>query len=136
MVGIGLNVKGSVRAVELYCEAFGLELGYHVKNEDGTFFHSELMKNGEPQLAVVETEDRGGSGAVTLGIEFASPEELRRAFDILSKTGEVTMDICELPWCPCASEVTDEFGVRWYLSVAQHRPDDSFTVEEYMKTQG
>lgn len=38
MIGIGIYVKNSPRAAKLYSTAFGLELGYHVLNEGGTFF--------------------------------------------------------------------------------------------------
>lgn len=42
-IDFGIYVKNSAEAVELYKEAFRLELGYHVKNPDGSYFHSELM---------------------------------------------------------------------------------------------
>ena len=47
-IGIGLYVRNSAEAVRFYQEVFELELGYHVKNPDGSYFHSELCKNGEP----------------------------------------------------------------------------------------
>jgi len=58
-------------------------------------------------------------------------DELLHAFNILTKEGKVTMDICELPRSPCAAEVVDKFGVRWYLTVPQHRPPETFTPEDY-----
>ena len=54
MIGIGIYVKDSPRAAALYQAAFGLELGYHVLNKDGTYFHSELSRNNEPFCSVVE----------------------------------------------------------------------------------
>lgn len=44
MIGIGIYVKNSPKAIEMYKSAFGLELGYHVLNNDGTYYHSELIK--------------------------------------------------------------------------------------------
>ena len=38
-LGVGIYVEDSPGAVELYCKAFGLELGYHVKNRDGTYYN-------------------------------------------------------------------------------------------------
>lgn len=38
LVGVGIYVKNSPKAVELYKEVFGLELGYHVLNDDNTYF--------------------------------------------------------------------------------------------------
>ena len=40
--GCTIYVKGSVEAVEFYQKAFNIMLGYHVKNENGTYAHAEL----------------------------------------------------------------------------------------------
>ena len=127
--GIGLNVKNSKEAVELYCKAFGLKLGYHVLNEDGSYFHLELMEGDREALAVVEVSDDSPEpigSPVELGRIFSSREELLSAFNLLKEDGHVRLDICELPWSPCAASVTDKFGVNWYLSLPQHRPPDDF----------
>lgn len=55
-IDFGIYVKNSAEAVELYKEAFRLELGYHVKNPDGSYFHSELSKDGKG-FSVVEAQD-------------------------------------------------------------------------------
>lgn len=125
-IGIGLRIKNSAEAVKTYIEAFGLELGYHVLNDDGSFFHSELVKNGEELLSVVEWKSAGGENPVQLGFTFETRRELEHAFSVLRQGGEVTLDICELPWSPCAAEVTDRFGVNWYLTLQQHRPPEDF----------
>ena len=57
LLGVGIYVKNSPKAVELYKSAFGLELGYHVLNDDGTYYHSELTKDGEEFCSVVEAKD-------------------------------------------------------------------------------
>ena len=44
MVGVGIYVKNSPAAIALYQSAFDAELGYHVLNEDGTYFHSSLSR--------------------------------------------------------------------------------------------
>jgi len=53
MIGVGIYVKNSSKAIEMYKTAFGLELGYRVLNNDGTYYHLELMKNGERFCCVV-----------------------------------------------------------------------------------
>ena len=129
--GVGLQVKGSIEAVEMYKKAFGLELGYHVLNKDGTFFHSELYKEGKEELDVVESNiDPVMENPVQLCFTFSEKEELLNAFLILSEKGRVLMEVCELPWSPCAAEVIDKFGVRWYLTLPQHRPPEDFTPED------
>lgn len=126
-IGIGLYVKNSAEAVELYQKVFGLELGYHVKNPDGSYFHSELYKNGECFLSVVEaSRNNAGESLVQLGYEFDSPEEVHLAYDMLKEGGTIDMPVGELPWSPCAGSVIDRFGIWWYLSAASHRPPEDY----------
>ena len=127
LLGVGLYVKGSREAAALYQEVFGAELGYHVLNEDGTFFHSELNVKGEPFCSVVEAkEPAAGYNPVELGYTFDTREALERAFALLAEGGKVNLPLCELPWSPWAAEVTDRFGVRWFLTLMQHRPPEDF----------
>lgn len=124
-VGVGLYVKNSPRAVELYRKAFGLELGYHVKNEDGTYFHSELTQREQEVLSVVEAKPEW-ENPVELGLTFETREALERAFAVLKEGGAVELEPCELPWSPWAAGVRDRFGVRWYLTLRQHLPAEDF----------
>lgn len=131
MVGIGIYVKNSPAAIALYQSAFEAELGYHVLNEDGTYFHSSLLRNSEPFLSVVEAKKNtyADTHPIELGVDFDSREKLQRAYTILSEGGRVEMEICELPWSPCAATVIDPFGVRWFLSLPQHQPADDWAPE-------
>ena len=132
MIGIGLYVKNSPRAVALYREAFGLDLGYHVLNKDGTYFHSELSRNGEPFCSVVEAKQDTYTDKqpIELGVSFETHAELEQALLSLSADGQVELAPCELPWSPWAAIVRDRFGVRWFLSLPQHKPADGWTPEE------
>lgn len=135
-IGIGVYAIGSKEAVELYCNAFGLELGYHVLNEDGNYFHSELLKDGEPFLAVAEVNnenrpdamDLSHNNPVELGYTVESKDEFDRIFAVLKEEGRVIIDPCTLPWSPLATVVMDRFGVRWYITLPQHRPVDQESV--------
>lgn len=130
-IGMGINVKNSAEAVELYIKAFGLSLGYHVKNEDGSYFHSELYKGDEQMLCVVEGNGSNNESIIQLGVELDSPEEVTRVFNAFCEDGaRVDMPICELPWSPCAASVVDRFGVWWYFSSLSHKPDDSFDPKQ------
>ena len=131
MIGIGIYVKNSPKAIKLYQAAFGLELGYHVLNKDGTYFHSELHRQGEPFCSVVEARQDTYTDRqpVELGVSFDSRDELERAFSLLVEGGRVELDICELPWSPCAAIVRDRFSVRWFLSLPQHQPEEGWTPE-------
>ena len=132
MIGVGIYVKDSPGAVALYQKAFGLELGYHVLNKDGTFFHSELCRKGAPFCSVVEAKQdtRAEIHPIELWVIFDSRDELERAFSLLKEGGRVDMEMGQLPWSPCAAIVTDLFGVRWFLSMPMHKPADDWAPEE------
>lgn len=130
-LGVGIYVKDSISAVKTYIRAFGLELGYHMLNSNGTYFHSELMKNGEPVVSVVEADRNIVDSPVQLGYFFETREELEAAVAILREGGKVLMDIRELPWSPCAAEIVDRFGVDWFLSLPNHRPPEDFKAEDF-----
>ncbi len=132
MIGVGIYVKDSPQAVALYEAAFALEMGYHVLNADGTYFHSELHRGGEPFCSVVEAKEDTFTARhpIELGVTFDSRAELMHAFSLLRQGGRVDMDVCELPWSPCAAIVTDPFGVRWFLSLPQHKPAEDWSPED------
>ena len=126
-VGVGIYVKNSVAAVELYKEAFNLELGYHIKNADGSYYHSELNRDGKEMLSVVESPEKElKDNIVQVGIVLDTEAEVQKAFDLLSVGGKVELPVGPLPWSPCATSLTDRFGVWWYISAPQHCPDESF----------
>lgn len=125
--GIGIYVKNSAAAVELYKRAFGLELGYNVKNSDGSFYHSELCRNGEEIFDVIESPDKEQhDNIVQVSMILDGEAEVHTAFNALSEGGSVQLPVSPLPWSPCAAVLRDRFGVWWYLSAPQHYPDGDF----------
>lgn len=135
IVGNCIYVKNSKDAVKLYMDAFELQLGYHVLNDDGSFYHSELNKDGRQILSVVESAENEGkkSTIVQLGIEFESVDKVKRAYELLSEGGTIDMSIGPLPWSECAAALIDKFGVYWYISAGSHYPDDNFDSHEPLR---
>lgn len=135
--GMGIYVKNSAEAVELYKEAFGLELGYHVCNPDGSYFHSELYCDGQEIFSVVESDDKNKLGyRVQISAIFDCEDDVKRAFALLSRGGSVETPLGVLPWSPCAAVVTDRFGVNWYLTAPQHHPAEDFDPATYQPDSG
>lgn len=134
-VGVGIYVKNSAKAVEFYTKVLGLELGYHVKNEDGSYYHSELCKDGKQIISVVEGEGSNEKSIVQLGIEFDTPDEVKCVYEQFCADGaEVDMSLGELPWTPCAASVIDKFGVWWYFSAQSHYPGEDFDPKEPLRS--
>lgn len=127
----GVYVKKSDEAVELYKKAFGLELGYHVKNPDGTYFHSELCKDGKEIFDVIESkQEQTTNNIVQLGMELESEDAVKKAYELLCEGGKVETPIGPLPWTPCAASVVDRFGVWWYISASSHYPPEDYDPEK------
>lgn len=74
---------------------------------------------------------------IELGVEFDSREKLNQAFLLLSEGGRVDMDICELPWSPCAatldamykSESIEDFMRNSYAYCKEHE----VTIREHIQ---
>ena len=100
-------------------------------NDDGSYFHSELSKDGVNVCSVVESDmDVSGVNPIELGYTFSDRAELEKAFNALKEGGTVKPDICGLPRSLCAACVTDRFGVNRYLTVPGYRPLDDFTPDD------
>ncbi|MFA5205173.1 MAG: VOC family protein [Lentisphaeria bacterium] len=135
-LGATLYVRGSVEAVEVYREAFGMTLGYHVRYDDGSFLHAELARDGATGFAVSESADAAipttGRPTTSLGVELADDDEVRRAYRLLSEGGRVLRPLGPLPWSPLSADLVDRFGVCWYLYARQARPDDA-AMEDWLR---
>ena len=128
-LGATLYIADSHGAVDFYCEAFGLELGYHEMNPDGTYLHAALLRDGNEIFAVSESRNDAfvecmvhGTSLVdrptmSYGIDFPNEEELRKAYAMLIEGGNILNPIGPLPWCRCAADVVDKYGVYWYICV-------------------
>jgi len=130
-LGATLYVKNSVAAVEFYSEAFGMTLGYHAKNSDGSFLHAELLKGEATIFAVSENNDdeiarsmlAAKQPTMSYGINLDNDDELQHAYKILAKDGHILRELGSLPWSPCSADIVDKYGICWYLYVSQYRPD-------------
>lgn len=130
-LGSTLYLRGSVAAADFYSEAFGMTIGYHVKNDGGGYLHAELEKEGGCVFAVSESDDAAARDAmlgarqptVSLGLNLPDEAALRHAFGRLAEGGHVLRPLGALPWSPLSADVVDRYGVCWYIYVSQHRPD-------------
>lgn len=130
-LGATLYVNNSVEAVEFYCEAFGMTLGYNAKNSDGSFLHAELVKGSESIFAVSENNDEeivrsmlaSKLPTMSYGINLDNDDELNHAYKILVEGGHILRELGPLPWSPSSADIVDKYGVCWYIYVSQHRPD-------------
>ena len=120
-------VKNSFEAAQTYCEAFGAEVTFAIKNPEGTAYeHCELSVDGEGILALAEAKNPCDVAFVhkmkwetmTFNVfEMGSEEAVSNAFNILSNGGVVIQPIHEVPWSKCCATVIDKFGVCWWIAI-------------------
>jgi len=127
-LGSHVYVKDSAEAVELYREAFGLEIkGEPTLDSDGKIWHCVLQKNGEEYFSISEEKylpemlikeyPKETRPVMLFEIEFANEDELKKAFELLSKDGNPCAGLKVEPWSKLSCDVIDRFGVFWYLIV-------------------
>lgn len=139
-LGATLYVKDSVNAAAFYMDAFGMRMGYNVKNPDGTFLHAELHKDDKGVFALSESNDvtlakamlNSSRPTMSYGLDLESDAALEKAYKMLTTGGKILRPLGSLPWSPYSADVVDKYGVCWYLFVSQETPSDS-AMDEWFK---
>lgn len=112
-------VKNSKEAVALYQKAFDAELGYNVKNEDGTFYHSELNVYGQI-LSVAERSDNdddvsGNIMQFCLHFKEDEKQKVDQAYEFLKEGAKILFPLGPCDYCSYMVDMIDRFGIRWCL---------------------
>ncbi len=130
-LGATLYIHNTLEAADLYQRAFGLTLGYHAMNPDGSYLHASFCRDGQEVFAISESRNDAlvallrradihtNRPIANLGLGLPTEAEVRQAFALLAEEGTVTLPLQSLPWCPLASEVVDKYGVYWYIHLSK-----------------
>ena len=120
-VSLQAYLKGSAEAVEFYKKAFDAELGYNVKSTDNTYMHAEIKKGEQHIISLSEFDDfqsQSISGnTMQFCINFGTEKSVKKAYEILIEGGKINIPLGPCPWNTCIADVTDKFGVRWYIAI-------------------
>lgn len=113
-------IKGSVEAVQLYQKAFGGTLGYHVKNKDGSYYHSELEVDGHIiSVAECDQKEYVTGNTMQFCLEFGEGQEaaVQKAYEVLQERAQINVPLAPCEFSTCMTDLVDKFGVRWCLYV-------------------
>jgi PhnB protein len=55
----------------------------------------------------------------SLSVALPNENDVKRAFQALSKGGKITMPLEKTFWSPCFGMLTDQFGIGWMVTVAE-----------------
>lgn len=131
-IGSHVYVKGSVEAVQLYKETFKLEdKGKPILDGEGNIWHHVLARDGENIISISEEKylpvelikkyPIDVRPIMLFSVVFENKDDLRRAFDLLSKDGNPCAGIKVEPHSVISCDVIDKFGVFWYLWIPKDR---------------
>lgn len=120
-------VENSLEAAQWYCDAFGAEITFEIKDPEGTAYeHCELSVDGEGFLALAEAQNPCDIQLVhelrwetmTFNVfEMGTRERVDHAFQVLREGGVVLQPLGELPWNKYNATVIDKYGVCWWIAI-------------------
>ncbi|MBO5176501.1 MAG: VOC family protein [Lachnospiraceae bacterium] len=121
----------TLHAIEKYKEAFGCTEKSVILYEDavkngwteldpqreGTVYHSEIMF-GDQEVRMTDTMDVPRLQLIReldYAVGFRTAEEVKKAFDVLSRDGEIIHPLEYPPYMVIIGSVRDCFGIQWTL---------------------
>jgi len=109
-------VDNCLNVMEHYQSLFGGEITNVQKSDDGNCLHAELHL-GNSIIHFSDTFGRTQEGDnVRISLDCESEEEIRRVYDILSKSGKITAPLQDTFWGAIHANVVDQFGIGWLLN--------------------
>ncbi len=106
-------------ALDLYVSAFDDAEAVDVQRFDDETIEAAYLRMGDQRIRLYDSpveHDFGFTPAVSLFVEFDTPEEVDAAFAKLSEGGGVLMGLDAYPFSPRFAWISDRFGVSWQLS--------------------
>ena len=121
-----LFVENIKEAFDFYINALGMKAvprhGYEILSLNGEHFYNifEAPADKHDILAQTTFESRHRLYA---NIELATEDKVRHAVDVLTAGGGKIIDSPRpLPWSPCAADIMDKYGVKWFISLPMSAP--------------
>ncbi|WP_105615312.1 VOC family protein [Vallitalea okinawensis] len=91
------------------------------ESEKEQVYHAEMMI-GNQRFFFSDSFDSVPYGqTISIVITFDSGDEVKKAYDVLSKEGEVLQQLIETTYSGCFTSIIDRFGIRWELMTENSR---------------
>jgi len=106
-------------ALDLYVSAFDDAEAVDVQRFDDGTIEAAFLRIGDQRIRLFDSpveHSFGFTPAVSLFVEFDTPEEVDATFAKLSEGGGVLMGLDAYPFSPRFAWINDRFGVSWQLS--------------------
>ena len=111
-------IKGTIEAVDFYKRAFAAELGRTGMNEDGTYMHAEIVKDGQCIMYLSEKTDSIVGNSMQFCLTFNGNKiAVEVAYNVLSDNcREIGIPLSDFTWGSYGASLTDKYGVHWYIA--------------------
>jgi len=123
-----LFVASAQEAFEFYKNALGMETvfhhGYDILSLNGKHFYNVFEAPAEEHDMLAQTTFKSRH-RLFANVELSTETEVRHAVDMLTADGDKIIDPPRpLPWSPCAADVVDKYGVKWFISLPMLAPPE------------
>jgi PhnB protein len=119
-------IENCKEVIEYYRDVFGGEIknvqlsdGIEMfKGHEGKYIHAELHINEDSVIyfADVFNNDLNRGNNIQLVLELESESEINKVYEVLSKDGQVKMELQDTFWNSKYAVVTDKYGITWELN--------------------
>jgi len=123
-----LYVANLAEAFAFYKNALGMESvphhGYDILTLGGQHFFNIFEAPATDHDMLVQTTF-ASRHRLFANVEFATEAEIKKAAHALTASGGKVLDAPgPRPWSPCAADVLDHYGIKWFLSLPMHAPPE------------
>ncbi|WP_409302980.1 VOC family protein [Peribacillus sp. SCS-155] len=126
-----IYIENCKEALDYYQQIFGGEikntqLSDHVEGfegQEGKYIHAELHINEHCTIFFADVFRPLTSGTnIWLMIDLESAEEIESAYSLLSKDGQIQMELQNTFWNSTYAVVKDKYGITWELNFSNLPP--------------
>jgi len=123
-----LFVESVDEAFNFYKSALGMESiphhGYDILSLNGEHFYNIFEATAEEHKMLAQTTVKSRH-RLYANVELSTEDEVRHAVNALTTGGGRVLDAPRpLPWSPCAADVVDKYGVKWFISLPMLAPPE------------
>jgi len=114
-----LFVANVEAAFQFYKNALGMEAvsyhGYDILCLNEEYFYNIFEAPAEEHNMLVQTTFKSRH-RLYANVELTTEAEVRHAVNLLTADGGKILDQPRpLPWSPCAADVIDKYGIKWFI---------------------
>lgn len=107
---------GEITMVMHWSEADPADLERQLTDEEKNYvYHAEMTIGGQRFFFSDSLDPIPGGRNMSIVITFDTPEEVRKAYNIMMEGGTAFTPLTETAYSSCCASLVDKFGMRWEI---------------------